>query len=430
MSTAMAPSNETRGVLRPLGATGLFLALALLFAASPGRASPEAADATRQHLYAGTFTAGVGSLEQRVAADPGDREARFGLGMLQFMRAVEHLGQGFYRHGLQPPHSVSVPLLRLPVPVNPNPEPITYENFRAILQTFADDLAVAEATLARVGDNDVALVVDLMQVRLDMRADGHPGDDETLARIMAALAGVPTQRPPPVPALEVKFDAGDAAWLGGYAHALMALDEFLLAHDFHVTFDATFHHFFAHAVTPFAVPLAAPAPPGAGFGFPDSTIFGDIVAFIHTINWPVVEPARMGRVRTHLLAMVEMSRRSWKLIEAETGDDREWIPNPRQKNAALGASVSERQLAAWYQVLDEADAMLNGRTLVPHWRFEKGIDLKKFFEEPQTFDLVMLLTGSGAVPFLVEGPVTSGERWHEITRDFEGSFFSYAIWFN
>ena len=129
-------------------------------------------------------------------------------------------------------------------------------------------------------------------------------------------------------------------------------------------------------------------------------------------------------------AMIEMSRQSWNLIEAEIGDDREWIPNPRQNNAALGLSVTERQLAAWYQVLDEAEAMLNGRRLVPHWRFEKGIDLRKFFEEPQTFDLVMLLAGAGAVPFLVDGNVASPERWTEITRAFEGSFFSYAIWFN
>jgi hypothetical protein len=121
----------------------VLLSLALLLGASPCRASPEAADATRQHLYAGTLAAGIAELERRVAAAPADKEARFGLGMLHFARAVEHLGQGFYRHGLQPPHSVTLPLLRLPVPVNPDPEPLTYEDFRAIVQTFADDLSRA-----------------------------------------------------------------------------------------------------------------------------------------------------------------------------------------------------------------------------------------------------------------------------------------------
>ena len=42
----------------------------------------------------------------------------------------------------------------------------------------------------------------------------------------------------------------------------------------------------------------------------------------------------------------------------------------------------------------------------------------------------MLLTGSGAVPFLVDGPVTSADRWAQITNAFQGRFFSYAIWFN
>ena len=43
---------------------------------------------------------------------------------------------------------------------------------------------------------------------------------------------------------------------------------------------------------------------------------------------------------------------------------------------------------------------------------------------------MMLLTGAGAIPYLADGPVASAARWTEITRDFEGSFFSYAIWFN
>jgi hypothetical protein len=430
MPRPIASPGAKRRVAWPVHAAAALLCLALLLAASPGRASTEAAEATRKHLYSGTLAAGIDELRQRVAADPADHEARFGLGMLQFVRAAEHLGQAFYRYGLQPPHTVSVPLLRLPVPPNPHPEPLGYADFRAMLQDFADDLARAEATLGEVGDNDVALVVDLVRVRLDMRADGHPDEDESLGRVLATLSRAPGQPPPMPAAVEVKFDAGDAAWLRGYAHVLMALDEFLLAHDFHVTFDATFHRFFPRAVTPFAAPLAAPPHNPGAFGIPDATVFADLIAFNHTINWPVVDAARMHRVRTHLLAMIAMSRQSWKLIEAETGDDREWIPNPRQKHAALGATVTERQLGAWYQVLDEFEAVLNGQKLVPHWRFAKGIDLRKFFDEPETFDPVMLLTGAGAVPFLAEGDVTSSEHWREITRAFEGSFFAYAIWFN
>lgn len=436
MAPPIVPSNHAAlGEPRrrpPRGCvTAILLGLALLAAAPSSLASEAAAEAARRHLYAGTTAAGIPELERLVAADPADREARFGLGMLQFVRAVEHLGQTFYRYGLHSPRAVQLPLLRLPVPLNPRPEPLTYQDFRALLQAFNDDLAVAEATLAGVGDADVALVVDLLRVRLDMRASGNPGEDVTLARILAAVAGNPDRPITPSPALEVKFDAGDAAWLRGYAHVLMGLDEFLLAHDFQVTFDAAFHRFFPRAVTPFAGPLAAPPPSdGLARNFADGGLFADAVAFIHSIHWSVAEPSRMGRVRTHLLAMIAMSRQSWKLIQAETGDDREWIPNPQQHNAALGVMVNARQLVAWFQLLDEAEAILNGRRLVPYWRFAKGFDLRKFFDEPRSFDLVMLLTGSGAVPFLADGESTSPARWSEITSAFEGSFFSYAFWFN
>ena len=59
-----------------------------------------------------------------------------------------------------------------------------------------------------------------------------------------------------------------------------------------------------------------------------------------------------------------------------------------------------------------------------------GVDLKMFFEELQPFDLVMLLTGAGAVPYLREGPIAAPQRWGEITQAFEDNFFAYAFWFN
>ena len=48
--------------------------------------------------------------------------------MIRFVSAVEHLSQGLYRYGLRPPQSVMMPIVRLPVPENPNPEPIDYQS--------------------------------------------------------------------------------------------------------------------------------------------------------------------------------------------------------------------------------------------------------------------------------------------------------------
>ena len=422
----MIHSNPVQVTLRlVLAAAGC-----LWLACAGARANEASAELTRKHLYFGTLAAGQAELAAQVAADPGDREARFGLGMLRFARAVEHLGQSLYRYGLTPPTRMSVPILRFPVPVNPGPEAITYQGFRDVLKAFDDDLAAAETVLRDVGDSQVAVVVDLARVRLDLRGDGKPSEDESLAFILASLSGPPGAQPSTPASLEVKFDAGDAPWLAGYAHALMALCDFMLAHDFQATFDVVSHRFFPNSSTPLAQALSEHSmSPSAARGLINAD-FADIIGLVHTINWPVIEPSRMLSTRDHLKNVVGMSRRSWELILAETDDDREWVPNPRQTHVALGWRVQQQQVDAWMAALDEADAILDGRTLVPHWRFVRGFDVKRFFEAPQTFDLVMLATGPGAIPFLREGPVTSQQRWIEITRAFEGNFFGYALWFN
>lgn len=92
--------------------------------------------------------------------------------------------------------------------------------------------------------------------------------------------------------------------------------------------------------------------------------------------------------------------------------------------------MTAEQVEAWHLVLDEVDALLDGRTLLPHWRFDTGINLKRAFEEPSDFDLVLWITGPAALPYLEDGDVLTSRKWAEITSAFRGSFGSYAIWFN
>ena len=124
-----------------------------------------------------------------------------------------------------------------------------------------------------------------------------------------------------------------------------------------------------------------------------------------------------------------LSRQDFDAINAETDDDREWVPGPRQ-TGATGTPVTAEQIAAWHKVLDEFDALLDGTKLMPHWRMKQGINIRRVFEEPQPFDLVLWITGPAALPYLEDGPVLTGEEWDRITSAFEGSFGSYAIWFN
>ena len=76
------------------------------------------------------------------------------------------------------------------------------------------------------------------------------------------------------------------------------------------------------------------------------------------------------------------------------------------------------------------EAVLDGRKLMPHWRFEKGFNVRRFFEESKRIDAVLITAGVDAIPFLEAGPVSKSADWENLTRVFSGNFLGYAIWFN
>jgi hypothetical protein len=159
------------------------VALAFVLLSSVAARLPAAEDrpVAEKYLLSGDLAGGQEALRAILKAHPEDDRARFGLGTVQFVRSVEHLIQGFYKHGLQPDLSGGmIPFARLPVPPNPKPEPIAYDDLRALFRTLLDDLARAEETLALVKDDTVKLPIRFGLVRLDFDGDGKATDDETL----------------------------------------------------------------------------------------------------------------------------------------------------------------------------------------------------------------------------------------------------------
>ena len=132
--------------------------------------------------------------------------------------------------------------------------------------------------------------------------------------------------------------------------------------------------------------------------------------------------------------MIRLSRENWKAILAETDNDREWLPGPHQKgaNQLTGLEITEAEVQAWHAALAMAEDLLEGRKLLPHFRFaDKGIDMKRFFEEPETFDLVLSITGPGVVPYLASGPMITGEEWRALQQQFDRTgFMAFALWAN
>jgi hypothetical protein len=400
-------------------------------AASAARAEDFAAS-TRQILESGKIVAGEQAMAARLSADPGNNAARFGLGMIRFARAIERYGQSQYRYGLRPPRDMSIPLLRFPVPINPAPEELSYEKQRDALKTFLGDLAQVEATLAPMNASPVKIVIDLNAIKFDLRGDGKADDEEKLSSILATLRMAPRDDADKPEPFEVAFDNADALWLRGYTHLLSASIEFVLAYDWHATFEAAGQMFYPRITPPpFGKAAPNPTPPKDDSLIGSTTEFANAVVLLHEIRWPVAEADRLQSAHAHLKQVIALSRQTWKAILARTGDDRVWIPGPQQKHGVIsGMPVGQEQVDGWLQALDEFDAVLDGKKLLPHWRFAEGFNLRKVFFEPRAFDLVLWASGQAAAPYLEAGPILSETEWTNWQRAFNGNFPGYAFWFN
>lgn len=413
-------------------ATLLASALVLLLPlSSANAAAPEAASALFEAKTVAERNTALATLEAAASADPA---SAYAAGAGEFFTALEILAGGLHRHGFDSPQSFMLPLMRLPVPDNPNPEPLTYEQFRAILVAFRDRLEKSAATLGSVpADVDIGMVIDLTHVGVDLDEDGNITPQESLAAIMAALSNNSGDAPDATP-LIFRFDRADGFWLQGYAEFLMAQADFWLAHDFKNTFDGSFHMLFPRARLPLQDILV---PPDGGMGggiLTSEWRLADFISLVHLINWPVVEPERRQAASRHLLEMIRLSREDWKAIRAETDNDREWLPGPQQKgtNRLTGLEVGEEQVQAWLATLTMAEDLLEGRTLLPHFRITgKGINMKRFFDEPKNFDLVLSITGPAIAPYLESGKILTSEEFNQIQRQFGGGgFLTFALWFN
>jgi hypothetical protein len=327
---------------------------------------PRARDVVERYLHSGELAAGESALEARLATAPEDDEARFGLGIIQVVRGVERLGQALHKYGVKS-ENTHVPFLRLPVPKNAAPAPITYAIFRGILDDFRRDLATAEATLARITDDQVKLPLRLAPIRLDLTGSGTPTDSfmDILNKIMlrrdfAFLKGNPD--------FLVGFDRGDVAWLRAYAHLLMGMLDLYLAIDGERLFDLTADELFAA--------------PKNRFTGDESARLRELVQARTVID--LKEPHRLGQFRRHMVAVARLNRETWMHIRAETDDDHEWLPNPRQ-HGVLGLPVRDGMIDVWLAMMAELEALFEGKRTIPkpfRSKDGKGLNLKVLLDDP------------------------------------------------
>lgn len=377
------------------------------------------------YLFKGDLAGGEKTLSEAIKRTPDADDLKFQLGALQFIRAVERLSQTLYGYGFNEQLGVLSGMLGIPVPHQPKPKPISYDDCRKIMETWLADLQRAEATLAQVRQGELRTPIHFTLIRLDLDGDGKATEEETLWRVSARM-GARTS-PQDTANFVIDFDRADALWLRGYCHLLMALGDFVLAYDFRELFERTGHLIFAKVKSPYDYLQTGPKV----FEMANVDI-ADVIAFVHLLNFPLKDAARTQSALAHLQSMTKLSREMWKLVMAETDRGSEWIPNPKQTSVIPGGAITEEMTKDWILFLDELDDLLAGKKLIPFWRSDdgRGLNLHRVLSEPQAFDLVLWIQGSAAAPYLEKGPITSPEVWQRLQRTFQGNFIGFAVWFN
>ena len=403
----------------------LLTAILLLLLAVAGRSEPTNHDPvrlTQKYLYQAQAAEGVAELASRLRRDPDNAQLRYCLGVAQFVRAIERLARALYGYGLNG-ERLGIPFLRLPVPPNPQPESVDYPAMRTLLQEFVTDLQASESTLAALDDDGVQLPLELGRIRLNIVGEGTPLLD-IAAHYLGGASSLPADKN-----LLVHFDRGDVAWFRGYSHLLMAQAQLALAYDGQELFDGTAHLFFPRPATPYPFLLKSD---GTDFYRVHHNLdIVDVIALVHLIRLPVKEPVRMASCLGHLEQTLALSRETWTYILAETDDDHEWLPNPKQ-NGVLDVKVTREMIDGWLGFVGESQALLSGKRLVPFWRKgeARGVNLRRVFLEPRALDLALWLQGTAAAPYLQTGELTDPQVWSRLQGLFGGQFMGFALWFN
>lgn len=143
------------------------------------------------------------------------------------------------------------------------------------------------------------------------------------------------------------------------------------------------------------------------------------------------DPARVKAAHDNMLQMIAFNRVFWREVALETDNEAEWIPNPGQISA-LGIAVNADMARAWQNILADAEAVLEGRLLLPHPLLPEGygIDLAAYVRDPGPIDLIAWIQGIGVYPYAARGPRITAQNWQAFSRLTQGRAGTFSLFFN
>ena len=383
--------------------------------------APPAAAGTISEEIART---GLAPTEARLAAlSTPTNEDLFALAGLRFLGGIEQALQLRWKTGVKADWS-ELPILRLPIPENPNAIPFQAADFTALIRNLDADMDASRAALTQLGDKPFALPIRIADLWFDINANGTRDAGEDIAEVTGMALGGGRGMGVAVEDPTITFDTADAAWLSAYTHFLSGFASTTLAYDP----EPAIQRVIDSSKQIYA--LWGPTPPNNAMDM----MFGrqvDRAAMVLIALSRTPDKALAQDAYTHFLSMIEENRRFWSLVALEADNTGEWVPNDKQVSG-LGLMMPPGTGERWQAVLADAESALKGELLIPHWRFgaEAGINLKKAFETPPAIDLVTFIQGEGLLPYAEKGPQMSMQSWRDFEDIVQGDAMLFAVFLN
>lgn len=204
-----------------------------------------------------------------------------------------------------------------------------HQRMRAALERTAGALALADGDLA-IAERDRNFALELCMACWE-RDWNHSGEVDARERRLFQIeidgAGRPIPEGDPRRVPTFRFDVGDVMW----ARAMLSFQQ------------AALELVLAYRWTELNLLLGSMR-----------SLKGGRIAI------RLEQPERVARARALILAGLQHAERSRRAYLAETDDDREWVPNPRQRNHPLPLPVDDQLYRVWAGVLGDAERLIAG----------------------------------------------------------------------
>lgn len=391
-------------------------------------ALPAAADEQYSLLFAENNPSEiVRLLEEKDGQSPSDH---FALGSAHFLSAIENAYQLRYQYdfgNLAAETGTGVPFLSLSITENPTAESFDPKALNTLFETAVQDLARSNQSLDQIQDGDaVSVTVDLTTLWLDINSNGTKEAGEEFYNVISAGLGFSDGGIEPTD-LITTFDTSDAAWLSAYSHMLSGMSELALSTDP------------SNAVSMALAQIAQvdklrgnePFRPLWGMSeFASSQDMDILIASILAV-FGELDAKHTQNAHAHFLQGIEDNKVFWRRLESETDNVNEFIPNDLQ-TSALPIEFPQGVGASWQAVLADAEAVLKGDLLLPHWRLgnQAGINLAAVLQDPSELDIVRLFLGHSVTPYAKRGPVIDFQSMEDFDAMTQGNSPLFAMILN